>query len=229
MTEDGLCNVLCDGLLPPPFPSPPPPSLIPFHSSHPSLFPSSLSLPSLRRSPPLLSPLPLPISFSPPLPFLQFSLSSAAQHQPDTRVGALVVHHPGRVTTPVGLDRTTVHWGPYDGRPWVARTTQYAIAGDMFCFSFACDVFFLFFCRRFSFVRVFSSAGVFLSCGGVVFMCQGLLLTLPLCFSSLPVCVFFSHARECFFPWPVCVCFFFAGACMSVCVFLAFFLSMFFF
>ena len=188
VTEDGFCNVLCDALLPPPFPSLPP-SLIPFRSSHPSPFPSSLSLPSLPFPSSSLTPSP-PHSFSPPLPFEQFSLSSAAQHQPDTRVGALVVHHPGCVTTPVGLDRTpTVHWGRYDGRPWVARTTQYAIAGDVFFFSFACDVFSFFSAGDFLLFVSFLLLASFLSCGGVVFMCQRMLLTLPLCFSSLPMCV----------------------------------------
>ena len=223
VTEDGLCNVLCDALLPVPFtpllPFSPftPHSLLPSPRPFSSL-PSSVLLPSLSLLPSRLSFPPLSFSL---LSFTQFSLSSAAQHQPHTRVGALVVHHPGYVTTPVGLDRTpTVHWGRYDGRPWVARTTQYAIAGDVFCFSFACDVFFLFFCRRFSFVRVFSSAGVFF----VLWWCRchvpGMLLTLPLCFSSLPVCVCvrvcFFHARECFFPWPVCV--FFLCRCVYVCV-----------
>ena len=87
-------------------------------------------------------------------------------------------------------------------------------------FSFACDVFSFFSAGDFLLFVSFLLLASFLSCGGVVFHVPGMLLTLPLCFSSLPVCVFFS--RECFFLGQ-CVCFFFAGACMSVCVFLAFF------
>ena len=44
-------------------------------------------------------------------------------HDTTTRVGALVAHHPGRVISPffVPAGTPTVHWGRYDGRPWVAR------------------------------------------------------------------------------------------------------------
>ena len=37
--------------------------------------------------------------------------------------------HPGDWITPVGPDRTpTVHWGRYDGRPWVAQPHEHAHA-----------------------------------------------------------------------------------------------------
>ena len=43
------------------------------------------------------------------------------------RVGALIWSHPGDWITSVGPGRTpTVHWGRYDGRPWVAQPHEHA-------------------------------------------------------------------------------------------------------